>query len=105
MNMIIGAINSIIMANTETPGWVSPGVRNILEPILMLTMAVFGIAAIICALLQKADTGNVGALSGDTETFMGKNKGSRTEFRLKVATIVLMALILVTSVVYFVIQM
>ena len=102
MKYILNAIN--VFAN-DTPGWVDPGVRAVLEPILMLLMAVLGIASVICVLFQKAQTGNVGALSGETETYMGKNKGSRTEFRLKLTTVILMTFILVTSVVYFIIQM
>ena len=101
---LLDRITSITSLEVQ-PGWVPMPVREWLEPTLMLLMAVFGIAAIICVLFQKAQADGVGALSGETETYMGKNKGSRTEYRLKVATIVLMVLILVSSVTYFVIQM
>jgi len=99
---ILANITSSILAEAEA--LVRPEVLAVLLPILLIFMAILGAAAIICVLLQKADTGNMGALSGETETYMGKNKGSRTEFRLKVATVVMMALLLVLSIIYFIVQ-
>jgi protein translocase SecG subunit len=80
-------------------------VRQVLEPALMIAMAVFGLMLIIAVLMQKATADGVSALSGESsDNYMSKNKGSSLEFKLKVATIVLMGLLLIVSVVYFIIK-
>ncbi len=77
-----------------------------LEPLLMFVMALVGVAAIVCILMQKGTNDNIGSLGGserETDTYAGKNKSRSRESILKKLTIVFLVLLLVISVVYFII--
>lgn len=84
--------------------WISAEARDILEPMLMIFMVLLSIASIVIIMMQKANPDNVGAISGETETFMGKHKGGTLESRLKKVTIALLVCLLIVSVFYFIIQ-
>ena len=77
---------------------------NIIKNILVIMMALVGIAIIVVVLMQKGTNDNIGTLSGDSETYMGKNKTQNKDKKLKIATWVLGAVIVVLSIVYFVLN-
>lgn len=77
-----------------------------LEPLLMIVMALMGVAAIVCILMQKGTNDNIGSLGGserDTDTYAGKNKGRNRDSILKKLTIVFLVLLMVISIVYFIV--
>lgn len=80
-------------------------VLAVLNPLLLILMTVMSIATIVVVLMQKSVEANIGAISGnETDTYMGKNKGKSKEAKLKIATIVMGALLLIISLAYFIIQ-
>lgn len=85
--------------------WISADVRRVLDPMLLILMVVLAIATIVVILMQKATSDNVGAISGESETYIGKNKGSNKERTLKIVTMVLGGCLLVVSVLYYVFQL
>lgn len=77
-----------------------------LEPLLMIVMALMGVAAIVCILMQKGTNDNIGSLGGserETDTYAGKNKGRNRDSILKKLTIVVLVLLMVISIVYFIV--
>lgn len=80
-------------------------VRNALQASFIIIMAILAIAMIILVLLQKT-TGdnNLGAISGNTETYMGKNKTRTVESKLKIATGIVAALLVIFSILYLIFQ-
>lgn len=76
-----------------------------LEPLLMILMAVMGIGAVICILMQKGTNDNIGSLGGsETDTYAGKNKSRSKESILRKLTVVFGVLVMVLSVVFFLIK-
>ena len=78
-------------------------IERLLQPILMILMALTGIVTVVLVLLQKGTNDNIGAIGGnESDSYAGKNKSKSKDFRLKVGTIVCGALMLLFSVAYFV---
>ncbi len=76
-----------------------------LEPLLMILMALMGIGAIICILMQKGTNDNIGSLGGsETDTYAGKNKSKSKESVLRKLTVVFGVLVMILSVVYFIVK-
>ena len=79
--------------------------REIIANVLIILMTVISIAIIVVVLMQEGETGGVSAISGgSSDTFYGKNKGRSKEQILKRVTLILGALMLVISVVFFLIK-
>ena len=81
-------------------------ISRCLEPLLMIVMALMGVAAIVCILMQKGTNDNLGSLGGnesETDTYAGRNKSRSRDSILKKLTIVFLVLLLVISVVFFLI--
>ncbi|MEG1508992.1 MAG: preprotein translocase subunit SecG [Clostridia bacterium] len=83
-----------------------PGpVKDVLLPILMALMVIASLALIVIILMQKGTSSNVGVIGGgDTETYMGQNKGKTKESILKKMTYIFGAVLLVISIAFFIIQ-
>ena len=76
-----------------------------LEPLLMILMALMGIGAIICILMQKGTNDNIGSLGGsETDTYAGKNKSKSKESVLRKRTVVFGVLVMILSVVHFIVK-
>ena len=71
---------------------------------LIACMAVAAIAAIILVMLQPGNSQGIDALGGSSETFYGKNKGKSTEAKLKMWTIICLAVLAVFAIVFFILQ-
>lgn len=72
--------------------------------VLIACMAVAAIAAIILVMLQPGNSQGIDALGGSSETFYGKNKGKSTEAKLKMWTIICLAVLAVFAIVFFILQ-
>jgi preprotein translocase subunit SecG len=67
-------------------------------------MVLFSIAIIIIVVMQEGNSNNIGAIAGGTESFFGKNKAKSVDSKLKRLTIYLAIAILLSSILFFVIQ-
>lgn len=75
---------------------------NIIQNILVILMVLLSIAVIVVVLMQKGTSDNIGVIGGETDSYMGKNKGPNKERTLKIVTAILGAIIVVLAIVYFV---
>ena len=79
--------------------------RVTISNILIILMTLISIAIIIVVMMQEGETGGVSAISGNnSDTFYGKNKGQSKEQILKRITLILGAVMLVLSVVFFLVK-
>ncbi len=86
-------------------GAITSGAWAIIDAVLAILMAVLSIAIIVVVMMQEGETGGVSAISGgSSDTFYGKNKGRSKEQILKRVTLILGAVMLVISVVFFVLK-
>ena len=75
---------------------------GIIKDVLVVFMVLLSIAVIVIVLMQKGTNDNIGTIGGESETYMGKNKGQNKERTLKIVTSILGGLIVVMSIIYFV---
>lgn len=78
--------------------------QRVLSIILIICMGLAAIAAIILVMMQPGNSQGIDALGGSSETFYGKNKGKSTEAKLKLATIICLAILGVFAVAFFIVQ-
>lgn len=91
-SMLISAINDY-------------GPIRIVQSVLVILMAVLAVAIIVIVLMQKGTSDNIGAIGGgETDSYMGKNKGQNKERALKIATAVIGGVMVVVAIVYFVLM-
>ena len=77
---------NMLMAVQGNAAW---GVwHDVIKPIFLVIMALCAIFIILVVLFQPGNTSGIGALGGQTETFLGKNKSKTFEHRMKVLTVV-----------------
>ena len=72
---------------------------NIFRDILVILMVLLAIALV---LMQKGTNDNIGVIGGETDTYMGRNKGQNRERKLKLATAIIGGIIVVLAIIYFV---
>lgn len=75
---------------------------HIFRDILVVFMVLLAIAIIVLILMQKGTNDNIGVIGGETDTYMGKNKGQNREKKLKLATAIIGAIIVVMAIIYFI---
>ncbi len=75
-----------------------------LSSALIILMAVAAITAIVLVLLQPSNSSGIDALGGSSETFYGKNKGKSIEAKMKTWTWICLAILVVLSIVFYVLQ-
>ena len=79
--------------------------RRVVSEVMIILMTVISIAIIVIVMMQEGETGGVSAISGgSSDTFYGKNKGRSKEQILKRLTIILGAVMLVLSVIFFIVK-
>ena len=80
--------------------------RLVLSEVLIILMTVISIAIIVIVMMQEGETGGVSAISGSSsnDTYYGKDKGRSKEQILKRLTLILGAVMLVLSVIFFIIK-
>ena len=74
----------------------------IFKDILVVLMVLLAIAIIVIILMQKGTNDNIGVIGGETDTYMGRNKGQNKERKLKLATAIIGGIIVVLAIIYFV---
>lgn len=77
-------ILNMIMASSA--GWTIW--HDVIKPIALVIMAICAIFVICVVLFQPGNSSGVGALGGQTETFLGKNKSKTFEHRMRKLTII-----------------
>ena len=86
-------------------GAISKNARDVLTTVLIILMALMSLAIIVIVMMQEGESGGVSAISGgSSDTFYGKNKGRSKEEILKRVTLILGAVMLVISVIFFVVK-
>lgn len=71
--------------------------------ILLAIMAVCAIFIICVVMFQPGNSSGVGALGGQSETFLTKNKGKTFEHKMKVLTIISAVIFVVLCIVFAII--
>ena len=85
-----------VLASITNEAW------KVIDAVLIILMTVISIAIVVVVMMQEGESGGVSAISGgSSETFYGKNKGQSREQILKRITLILGAVMLVISVVFF----
>ena len=70
----------------------------------IILMFVAALAAIVLVMFQPGNSQGIDALGGSSETFYGKNKGRSIESKLKMWTIICLAVLAVLAVIFFVLS-
>lgn len=79
--------------------------REVIANVLIILMTVLSLSIVVIVLMQEGETGGVSAISGgSSDTFYGKNKGRSKEQILKRITLILGAVMLVISIVFFLVK-
>lgn len=76
----------------------------ITQSVLVVVMALMAIAMIAIVLMQKSSSDGIGAISGDTDTYYGKNKKQNKDKILKIVTISLGVVMVIVSIIFFVLN-
>ena len=72
---------------------------------LIVLMLIAAVAAIVLILLQPSNSSGIDALGGSSQTFFGKNKGKSTEAKLKKWTWICLAVLVVFSITFYILQL
>ena len=62
--------------------------HDYIKPVALVIMALAALFIILVVLFQPGNSSGVGALGGQTETFLGKNKSKTFEHRMRRLTII-----------------
>ena len=88
-----------------TSGEASYALYFTLSLIMIILMFVAAAAAVVLVLLQPGNSTGIDALGGSSETFFGKNKGKSIEAKMKKWTYICLAVLLVFSVCFYILQL
>ena len=77
---------------------------KVLSITMIVLMAISAITALVLILLQPSNSSGIDALGGSSETFFGKNKGKSIEEKMKKWTWICLAVLVVFSIVFFILQ-
>ena len=80
-------------------------IHRVLSISMIALMAISALVALILVLLQPSNSSGIDALGGSSETFFGKNKGKSIEEKMKKWTWICLAVLVVFSIIFFVLQM
>lgn len=70
---------------------------------LLVIMAICALFIVLVVLFQPGNSSGVSALSGSSETFLTKNKGKTTEYKMKKLTVISGIIFAVLSIVFAII--
>ena len=71
---------------------------------MIILMAVSALAAIVLIWMQPSNSSGIDALGGSSETFFGKNKGKSIEAKMKKWTWICLAILVVLSITFYILQ-
>ena len=77
---------SNLMAASGSPFWTAW--HGWIKIIFLAVMAICALFIILVVMFQPGNSSGIGALGGQTETFLGKNKSKTFEHKMKVLTVV-----------------
>ena len=102
--MLNSFFNTLLAASTGVAGSIPKEVRDAVCMAFMILMMIASVAMIVIVLMQKGTNENVGAITGVSDTYFGKNKERSKANILKIVTYVLFAFIIVCAIIYCVIR-
>lgn len=94
-------IMSMLMASG--PFWTAW--HNWIKIIFLVIMAVCALFVIFVVICQPGNSTGIGALGGQTETFLGKNKSKTFEYRMKKLTVISSIIFAVLCVVFAIVAL
>jgi len=97
----MNVLNMLMLASTSGEFW---NVWYWLKFIFLGIMALCAIFIILVVLFQPGNSSGVGALGGQTETFLSKNKSKTFEHKMKKLTIISGIIFAVLSIVFAIIE-
>lgn len=100
MNTLLLAAKGKKEIKTLAQYTIDTSVQEALKITFGVFMVLISIALVILILVQKGTNENVGALSGSSETYYGKNKMHSKERTLKIVTLVLFIFMLLFAVTF-----
>lgn len=86
---------------------VAPWIANsfpVIKIVIMCVLAVLAILMIVFVCMQKSNENGVSAISGQSDTFYNRNKGSTLQGKIKILTIIDAVLIMVLCIVFLVLN-
>ncbi len=72
--------------------------------IIMCVLAVLAILMIVLVCMQKSNENGVSAISGQSDTFYNRNKGTTLQGKIKILTIIDAVLILVLCIIFLILN-
>lgn len=87
--------------NTEIAPWITNSFP-IIKIVLMVLIFLCSVAMIVMVVMQKSESNGVTAISGQSDTFYNRNKGSTLQGKMKILTIVDAVLIMVFCVAFLI---
>ena len=104
--MLNSLFNTVLAAAdfiTTPGGSIDATVRSNVVMAFMILMMIAAIAMIVIVLMQKGINENVGAITGVSDTYYGKNKERSKASVMKIVTVSVFAFILVCAIICFVV--
>jgi preprotein translocase subunit SecG len=96
-------MNILDMLMASGPFWTAW--HNWIKIVFLVIMAVCAIFVILVVMFQPGNSSGVGALGGQTETFLGKNKSKTFEHRMKKLTVISSIIFVVLCIVFAIIAL
>ena len=93
---------AMLLADKVRPDWVVKSFP-IIRIVLASLIAVLAVALIVLTLMQESSSNGASAITGEANTFYNRNKGNSLQGKIKMATIVCAASILVLCILYLVV--
>lgn len=98
-------LNNLLLATNETPVpiWVQESfpIIKIVLAVLILICSIFMIVAVLC---QKGETNGSASITGTTDTFYNRNKGTSLEGVIKKLTVIDAILLLVFCIAFLILN-
>ena len=95
-------MNPFSLINASEVSSFAADVFPTLRIVIAIIIAVLALALVVIVLIQPSASNGVNPITGQTETFYGKNKGHTLEGLLRKLTVIFSITIAVLTVVYFV---
>lgn len=101
---LIKYTNLLLTANENpVPVWVSDSFP-IIKLVLAILIAICAIAMIVIVMCQKGETNGSASITGTTDTFYNRNKGTSLQGKLKKLAIIDAILLLVFCIIFLVLN-
>ena len=80
-------------------------VYNVLSIICLVLSVIACIFVIIVVIMQPSNSNGIGAISGHSETFYGKNKSKTLESKMRKLTIIAIAVVAVCMIAFYIVSL